>query len=235
MVRKSLVENIRKRQREGLFPVISEIKLRSEKLGDLIRGRDPLKLVDEMAKSPVTGISVVTESRFFGGSMSLLEDVVARVSLPVLQKDFIREASQLEQSAKLGASAVLLIASLLDDNQLVKLIDAGKEIGIELLVEVHTASEMARVKDLSFDLLGINNRDITILEIDDTDVGLTESLAKYRPLDRPLISESSIKSPEDVLRAGRAGADGVLVGTAVMLADDPRTFLKSLVSVGWPL
>jgi indole-3-glycerol phosphate synthase len=233
--RPSLVRAIRQRQEQGLFPVISEIKVRSEKEGDLLVGRDPFSLVREMATCPVAGISVVTEPHYFGGSEELLRRVTQSVSLPVLRKDFIDSPSQIEQSARDGAAAVLLIASLLEDGQIAELVDAARIHGLESLVEVHTMSDMERVRRLEFDLLGINNRDIQVLEVDDTDVECTERLARYHDRTKPLISESSIASTDDVLRAGRAGADAVLVGTAVMRASNIPSLLKSMISVGWPV
>jgi len=108
----SLSASIRKRQQEGWFPVISEIKVRSDKEGDLLRGRDPVALAREMAQRPVAGISVVTERFHFGGQMGLLRAVAAAVDLPVLHKDFITTERQIEESATGGSSAVLLIAAV---------------------------------------------------------------------------------------------------------------------------
>ncbi|MHC1585098.1 MAG: indole-3-glycerol-phosphate synthase [Candidatus Syntropharchaeia archaeon] len=216
----SLAESIRRKQKEGVFPVISEIKLRSEKEGDLLRGRDPLHILQEMISSPIAGISVVTEEEHFGGSMELLKDIAKSVSLPVLRKDFIRTPDQVKESGRAGASTVLLISSILSDDELLKLLDACRMHGLESLVEVHTPEDVERVRGLEFDLLGINNRDITILEVNDTDVSHTELLIEICERSRPIISESSIRSPEDARRAGRAGADAVLIGTAVMKARD---------------
>ena len=230
----SLSESIRKRQREGQFPVISEIKVRSEKEGELLRGRDPVALALEMTKSPVAGISVVTEVTHFGGSMDLLRAVAAAVSVPVLHKDFVATEDQLRQSAASGASAVLLIASMLEPANLVRLIDAARGFGLETLVEAHTLEEVNAIAHLSFDLTGINNRDIKILEVDDDDVGRTETLAQHCPRGRLLISESAISGAEDVKRARRSGADAVLVGTAVLKAERVGKLLRELTGVGWP-
>jgi len=198
-------------------------------------GRDPIALVKEMASCNIAGISVVTEPEHFGGSMELLKGVVTSVSLPILHKDFIRTADQIEESAEAGASAVLLIAAMLNDYQLASLTNFARDAGLESLVEAHTLSEVKRVQGLNFDLAGINNRDITVLEVDDTDVGLTETLAGYKDKQRPLISESAITGPDDVIRAKNAGADAVLVGTSVMLARDMSSFLDSMISTGWPV
>ena len=229
----SLVKGIKGRQKQGYFPVISELKIRSEKAGDLLRGRDPVSLVKQMEACPIAGISVVTESVHFGGSMDLLKKVVASVSVPVLHKDFIRDEDQIKESHRMGASAILLISSILNKESLEELIEQAKKLGLEVLLEVHTKEEVDRVRDMEFDLLGINNRDIKLLETDDTGVERTEELIRYCPKERPIISESAIVSAHDVKRAKEAGADAVLVGTAVMLSDDTQNFLNQLISVGW--
>lgn len=231
----SLSESIRKRQRKGLFPVISEIKVRSKKEGDLLRGRDPVRLAQEMARCPVAGISIVTEPEHFGGDIGLLTAVAAAVDLPVLHKDFITMERQIAESAAAGASAVLLITSMLELEQMKELIEAAEHHGLETLVEAHTVEEIRKIEHLPFDLMGINNRDITILEVDDNDVSITEELTRFCKGHRLLISESSIKSADDVRRAGTSGADAVLIGTAVLKAPSVQIFLNELTSVGWPV
>jgi indole-3-glycerol phosphate synthase len=231
----SLSASIRKRQGEGWFPVISEIKVRSDKEGELLRGRDPLELVREMVRHPVAGISVVTEPEHFGGDMELLRLVAAAVDVPVLHKDFIATERQIEESAASGASAVLLITAMLDPGQMALLIEAARRHGLETLVEAHTLAEVKEIEHLPFDLMGINNRDITVFECDDTNVGRTEELAGFCGSRQPLISESSISSAEEVRRAGKSGADAVLIGTAVLKARRMGDLLDELLSVGWPV
>ncbi len=232
--RLSLSASIRKRQQEGRFPVISEVKIRSDKEGDLLGGRDPAKLAREMALRAVAGISVVTESEHFGGSMGLLRSVAAVVDVPVLHKDFITSEHQIEESAAFGASAILLITGMLDAERLVRLIEAARNNGLETLVEAHTLEELRRIEDLTFDLMGINNRDIMVYETDDNDVTRTEDLARFCRRGRLLISESSINTADEVRRAGRSGADAVLIGTAILKAERMSELLDELVSVGWP-
>jgi indole-3-glycerol phosphate synthase len=231
----SLFASIRRKQQEGWFPVISEIKVRSEKEGDLLRGRDPVALAQEMARRPVAGISVVTEPVHFGGDMGLLHAIAGAVDLPILHKDFITTERQIQESAAAGASAVLLIAAMLEGEEIARLIEAAGRWRLETLVEAHTLAEVKMIAHLPFDLMGINNRDITVFEIDDDDVSRTEDLARVCKAGRPLISESSIRSADDVGRAGRSGADAVLVGTAVLKAPRPADLLDELTSVGWPL
>jgi len=223
------------RQREGRFPVISEIKVRSDKEGDLLFGRDPVWLAHEMAHLPVAGISVVTEPAHFGGSMGLLSAIASTVDVPVLHKDFINTERQVQESAACGASAILLITSMLEIGQMERLIDEAGRCGLETLVEAHDLAEVRRIECLPFDLMGINNRDITFFETDDGDVSRTEGLAEACEGLRILISESSISSAGDVRRAGKCGADAVLVGTAVLKALNMNAFLDELIAVGWPV
>lgn len=230
----SLAASIRARQRQGVFPVISEVKVRSPKEGDLLAGRDPAAYAREMASAGVAGISVVTEAQHFGGSFELLRAVVAAVDLPVLAKDFVTSRAQVDDLAAAGAATVLLIAANLDVAELAALIEHARARGVETLVEAHTAQEVRVVAGLDGDLLGINNRDITVLEIDDTDVSRTAQLAGLYPPGRPVISESAIACADDVRRAGAAGADAVLVGTAALRAPDTAAFLRGLTAVGWP-
>jgi indole-3-glycerol phosphate synthase len=231
----SLAAGIRKRQHEGWFPVISEIKVRSDKTGDLLCGRDPVGVAREMAQRPIAGLSVVTEPLHFGGHLDLLRAVAAAVDLPVLHKDFITTEGQIRKSAACGASAVLLIAAMIEEELMIRLIKEAQRHGLEILVEVHNPAEVKKIEHLDFDLLGINNRDITIFEVDDTDVGRTEELAPFCKGRRPLISESSISTAAEVRRAGKSGADAVLVGTAVLQAARLADLLDELVSVGWPI
>jgi indole-3-glycerol phosphate synthase len=231
----SLSASIRKRQKEGYFPVISEIKVRSDKEGDLLRGRDPVALALEMAQGPIAGISVVTEPSHFGGQIGLLRAIAAAVDLPVLHKDFITTEQQIEESAACGASVVLLIAAMIEAEFMTLLITKARDCGLETLVEVHSFAEIKKIEQLDFDLMGINNRDITLFEVDDTDVGKTEELGRFCKGGRLLISESSISTAAEVRRAGNSGADAVLVGTAVLKATRIPDVLAELTSVGWPI
>ena len=230
----SLSASIRKRQQEGWFPVIAEIKVRSDKEGDLLRGRDPAELAQEMARSPISGISVVTEPAHFGGDIGILRAVAAAVDVPLLHKDFIATERQIEESAASGASAVLLIAALLGRGVMRSLIAKARRCGLETRVEAHPVAELEGLEPFDFDLLGINNRDITIFEVDDGDVTRTEDLARFRKGGRLLVSESSIRTAGEVRRAGRSGADAVLVGTAILQAPATPDILAELTSVGWP-
>jgi indole-3-glycerol phosphate synthase len=234
-MRASLADRIRHRQAEGALPVISEIKVRSPKEGDLLRGRAPAELARTMAARSIAGISVVTESAEFGGSVDLLRQVAASVDVPILRKDFVRSPAGLGETLDAGASAILLTVCMLDEQLLVELHAAARELGLETLVEIHDRAELERVVALGLEpsVLGINNRDILVLEVDDGDVARTESLAALIPAGRLVLSESAIQGPEDARRARAAGADAVLVGTSILQAPDTAGAIDALVAVGW--
>lgn len=232
---RSLVAMIRQRQRAGLLPVLSEIKVRSPKEGDLLGQRDPVALAQQMAAGGIVGLSVVTESVYFGGNLDLIRRVRPHLALPILCKDFIRLPVDLEGPALAGADAILLIVTLLTDKLLLDLHMAAQALGLETLVETHSVAEVERVVALGLqpDLLGINNRDIRVHETDDGDVSLTERVAGAAPPGSLLLSESAIRHAADAKRARDAGADAVLVGTAILRADDPTQAIRDLVAVGW--
>ena len=207
--------------RSGKVPVIPDIKSKSPGEGDLLMGRDPVAIARSLAKAGAPVISVVTESEHFGGSPELLSQIAQAASIPILRKDFITTREQLLESVDIGASGVLLIASILEKEQLFKLTEEALVLGLEPLVEIHNEAEIITVNELKLTFLGINNRNIVEWEMDDGNVNTTEKLAG---LVRPgvlVLSESSIASPMDVLRAIEAGAHGVLVGTAILRAQDP--------------
>ncbi len=217
------------------MPVLSEIKVRSPKDGDLLRGRKPAVLAESMVAAGIAGLSIVTAAEDFGGSLDLVREVRAHVAVPILRKDFTATEADLDATRAAGADAILLTVCLLDDEPLARLHDAAHARGLETLLETHTRRDLERVSRLRLrpDLLGINNRDITVLETDDGDVSVTEQLSTFLPDGQLVLSESAISSADDARRARDAGADAVLVGTSILRADDPREAIEALVSVGW--
>lgn len=205
-------------KKEGKIPVIAEIKARTPRDGDLLRGRDPVDLAEEMEAAGAAALSVVTEPKYFGGDLQILRDVAGSIGLPILRKDFITTEEQVYESSESGARALLLIYSMISHRTITGLDGLSKSLGMETVMEVHNAQEMRAVSRLNSGIIGINNRDISRLETDSGDVSRTERLASLAPDHVLLISESSIKTWEDVERAITAGADAVLVGTALMKA-----------------
>lgn len=222
-----------KQYHSGKTPVIPDIKCKSPGEGDLMFGRDPVEIATQLANAGAPVISVVTESEHFGGSLELLQQIANKTSLPILRKDFIKNREELIKSVEMGASAVLLISSILEKGQLISLIEESIALGLEPLVETHNEEEMKAVKEVSLSFIGVNNRNILEWEMDEGNVNTTEKLADFFPKGAFAISESSIASPQDVQRAIKAGAHGVLVGTAILKAEDPvEMYQKLCVSRG---
>ncbi|MDR1069626.1 MAG: indole-3-glycerol-phosphate synthase, partial [Gracilibacteraceae bacterium] len=218
---------LRERREAGFIPVIPDFKRRSPKEGDLMRGRSAGQVARELKALGAPALSVVTESKSFGGSLRLLEETAA-AGLPVLRKDFILGADDLRQTKEAGAAAVLLICALLEDRALAELFAAAHDLGLAVLAETHTEEELARAAALGARIVGVNNRDIHLLEKDDGTVARTEKLAALAPPGALLVSESGIRTPADVSAAVRAGADAVLVGSALWLAADMKTLYDAM-------
>lgn len=216
----------------GRIPVIPDIKSRSPQEGDLFQGRDPVEIAKALAAAGAPVLSVVTEPKYFAGSPELLAKVAQASALPILRKDFINNREQLKESVNLGASAVLLIVSMLEQKQLTDLIEDALTLGLEPLVETHNQAEILAVKGLKLTMLGINNRNILELEMDSGSVSTTEGLASLAGGEVLIISESSISSATDVQRAKAAGAHAVLVGTAILQAKDPGDMYRILSESG---
>ena len=212
----------------GYAAVIPDFKRVSPKEGDLFRGRDPVETAKLLVSFGAPVISVVTESERFGGSLELLADIAANLDAPVLRKDFIICEDSLYETVNAGASAVLLICSIMDENTLVRLYEKAIELNLEPLVEAHSAEELALAVKLGARLIGVNNRDITSLEIDNGGPSHTAELAANLPGDSLLISESGILTPDDARLAVSAGANAILVGTALWQADNMEAAYRSL-------
>lgn len=210
------------RKQAGFLPVIPDIKCISPKEGDLLRGRAPAAAAKLLAAAGAPALSVVTEPKNFGGSLALLEHIAAATTLPVLRKDFITCAADLKLTKACGADAVLLICAILPFPLLEELYKEALEIGLEPLVETHTPEELRRAEKIGAKLVGINNRNILELEKDDGNVTATTRLAAFKPKDALLISESAIQTPAQAQAAIRAGADAVLIGTAIWQAENMR-------------
>ncbi len=220
-----LGDMIESRKKEGLNPILAEIKIYSPKHGDLLRGRDPLEILKVYERCRVAGISYIT-SHIFKGNLKMLEKICNESNIPVLRKDFISSKEEIELSASMGVSAILLIARILGEKT-AEFVDYALEHGLEALVEVHTIDDVKIVESTKASIVGINNRDISKLEVDNGDVELTKRLS---PLirDRIKVSESGIMSLDD-LRIALRYADAALIGTAFMKAEDTEAVVKSFV------
>jgi len=201
----------------GRVPIIAEVKPTSPTT-DGERTDDPVALAEQMVEGGAAALSVLTEPEHFGGTPEALREIRAAVDVPVLRKDFVLREAQLDTVA---ADIVLLIVRFLEDDDaddLPDLIEAARDRGFQVLVEVHDAAELATALDADAKIIGVNNRDLAQLEVD---LGTFESVAPDAPDDVTLIAESGVSTPADVRRMREAGADGLLIGSAIMDHGEP--------------
>lgn len=213
------------------FSVVADIKPRSPEHGDLLRGRNPVDIALKLEALGCPCLTNVTESVHFGGSLAILREICRAVKIPVLRKDFIKTTDDLKATREAGAAGVLIGCSSLPPEENEILYHQAIELGLEPLVETHTAKEMAFAVSLGAKLIGINNRDIGKLELDSGTVDKTAELIALTPKGSVIISESGILTPEDVKRAKNLGVNAVLVGSALLLANDLERMFRKMSAV----
>jgi len=206
--------------------VIAELKPASPSRGTIRDPFDPVELATALASSGAAALSVLTESEFFRGSLKNLRDARKSVALPVLRKDFIFDPWQVWEARANDADSFLLIVAALGDPQLRELIAQGRELDMEPLVEVHTREELDRALAAGARIIGVNNRDLKTL-----DVRLQTSfdLIAHIPDECIAVSESGLRSHDDLQRVRSAGFDAFLIGEQLMLAPNPASALSNLL------
>jgi len=204
----------------GYLTVIPDIKCHSPKEGDLLLGRDPVEIAKSLVDCGAPALSVVTETKNFGGSLELLRNITNAVNVPVLRKDFITDSVMLEETAEHGAAAALLLCTHMKEDNLFRLYDAALALGIEPVVEVHNEAEMDMAKRIKARLIAINNRNILELEKDNGGPERTIFLSSYAPSEAVLISASGISSRGEAALLAKTGVHSILVGTALWLSKD---------------
>ena len=206
--------------------VIPEIKKASPSAGVIVDAFEPVELAKNYERAGANAISVLTDSKFFQGSLEHLRNVRDAVSLPLLRKDFIWDRVQIAESAANGADAILLIVAALTQDQLVRLLKGAKEFRLDALVEVHSVDEVQRALEAGAEIVGINNRNLATFDVDLT---VTEKLCREVPDDVILVSESGIKTPQDIARMKACGVDAVLVGEALMRGEVSIEQLRAVI------
>jgi len=208
--------------------VIAEIKGASPSAGMIRNGFDPVAVAQAYEAGGAAALSVLTDARYFGGSWDALAAVCGATRLPVLCKEFILDAYQIDEAREAGAAAVLLIAGLLDVARLRQLLRHVRRRGMDALVEIHTADDLGVAVEAGADLVGINNRDLRTLRVD---LGTTHRLRPLIPAGVVVVSESGYQTREQVAAVERAGVDAVLIGTSLMASLDPAGKLRELRGV----
>jgi indole-3-glycerol phosphate synthase len=211
--------------------IIAEVKRRSPSKGDLAAIADPAALAADYAAGGAAAISVLTEQRRFGGSLADLAAVRSEVDVPVLRKDFIVTPYQLWEARAWGADLALLMVVSLPGGLLEELHGLALELGLTPLVEVHSEDELARAADLGAEVIGVNARDLTTLEVDRA---VFQKLAPHLPAGAVRVAESGVTGPEDVAEYHGWGADVVLVGEALVRSGDPRSSVREFIRQARP-
>ena len=206
--------------------IIAEIKKASPSKGVIRQDFDPLALARSYESSGAAAISVLTEQKFFQGSLEYLKQIRQQLALPLLRKDFIFDDYQVYEARAYGASAILFIVAILEDAQLHDLIHLTRTLGIDCLVEVHDEAECERALAQDVSLLGINNRDLRTFH---TTIETTERLVQGLPSDVLVVSESGLSTRHQLDRLEAQGVRAFLIGETFMAAPDPGEPLRSLL------
>lgn len=205
--------------------IIAEFKRRSPSKGWINESASLERIAGGYALNGASALSVLTDEKYFGGNLDFLRTVASMVDVPVLRKDFIIDEYQLFQAYEAGADAVLLIASCLSRESCMALASKAHELGMEVLLEIHSADELGHL-DCSADMVGVNNRNLGTFH---TDVNNSFALAELLPKDSVLVSESGISDPKTICRLQDAGYSGFLIGETFMKTADPAESLLRFV------
>ena len=208
--------------------LIAEVKKASPSAGVIAEAFDPVAIARAYESAGAHALSVLTDRDFFQGSLAFLNRIRSEVTLPLLRKDFIIHEVQLAEASVAGADAVLLIVAALEQERLEALYEEALRLQLEVLVEVHDATELDRALDLGASLIGINNRNLTTFEVD---LATTESLSEEVPEGVILVCESGIKTRADCQRAFDSGCNAILVGETLMRAPDVHACVEDLLAV----
>jgi indole-3-glycerol phosphate synthase len=208
--------------------VIAEVKKASPSVGLIDPNFDPIRQAKRYLDGGASCLSILTDEKYFQGSLSFLAKISEFSNAPLLRKDFTVHPVQIHEAVVAGADAILLIVAALDDDNLKRLYQEARDFQLDVLVEVHDLPEMERAIDLGADLIGINNRNLKTFVID---LATTEKLADEVPDEVVLVSESGLKTPEDAQRALDAGANAVLIGESLMRAHNPAEEIEAYLDL----
>jgi len=234
-----------KNPRTGKVGLIAEVKKASPSMGVICPNFDPVRIAKEYEAAGASCLSVLTDEKFFQGSLDYLRQIRAAVKLPLLRKDFIIDERQILEAIEWGADAILLIVAILTDAQLEKFHTLATEAGLAVLVEVHNAEELERALKISPALLGVNNRNLKTFKVDlattevlaakmeDSGLKLAKTSAPFPILNSPssilLVAESGIHSRADVQRVQACGAGAILVGESLVKQGDIGAKVRELI------
>ena len=205
--------------------IIAEVKRKSPSKGEIQESIDVLKIAKDYEKNGATAISVLTDKKFFGGSLDVLTSIKEQVKIPILRKDFIISEYQVYESYLAGADAILLIAEALDFIQLKELYGLAKYLGMDVLVEFHSEASINKVLEVDPEIIGVNSRNLETMKVD---INWFEKMAPNLPQNVVKVAESGIKSSNDLDFISQLGYAAALIGTSLMKSESPGKTLKKL-------
>ena len=205
--------------------IIAEVKKASPSKGLIAEDFDYIKIAKDYEQAGASAISVLTEPYFFKGSNDYLKEIAENVSIPILRKDFTIDEYMIWEAKSLGASAILLIVSILDDVQLKRYLDLAHELGLSAIVETHDEEEIRTAIDAGAEIIGVNNRNLADFTVD---INNSVNLRRLVSDDMLFISESGIKTSEDVRRLKENNVDAVLIGETLMRSNDKKAMIEEL-------
>ena len=206
--------------------LIAEIKKASPSKGILRGDFNPVKIAITYQANGASAISVLTDERFFEGRLEYIPKVRGNISIPILRKDFFIDEYQIYETVASGAEAILLIPEILSMAQISKFYNLATELGLDCLVEVHNEEDIEKALAVGASIIGINNRDLHTFKVD---LGVTQRLIRLIPQNKVIVSESGIKSYEDIMFLKSLGINAVLVGEALMEADDIAAKIREMM------
>ena len=212
----------------GRINIIAEIKKASPSAGVMIEDFSLEELARIYEKNGASALSILTDQKFFRGELKDLEKARKASSLPILAKEFIVDAYQIYEAKTRGADAILLIARILDKEELKKYLDLASRLDLDCLVEIHAEEEWQKIKDLPVDIVGINNRNLENFKVD---LKMSFNLIKKIPLDKIVVSESGINNKKDIYRLQKVGVDAFLIGEALLKSKNVGKKLRELKMV----
>ncbi len=222
-VKSSFKKNI---SRPHHINLIAEIKKASPSKGILRGDFNPVKIAITYQANGASAISVLTDERFFEGRLDYIPKVRGNVSIPILRKDFFIDEYQIYETVAFGAEAILLIPEILSVAELTKFYNTATELGLDCLVEVHNEEDIEKALAIGASIIGINNRDLHTFKVD---LGVTQRLIRLIPQNKVIVSESGIKSYEDIMFLKSLGVNAVLIGEVFMEADDIGAKMRELI------
>ena len=209
--------------------IIGEIKKSSPSAGEIINSYEPIEIAKIYERAGVKAISILTEKNYFKGEIDHLSFIKQNTNIPILRKDFIIDEYQLYESKVYQADVVLLIVSILSDNQLNKFLEIANDLNLDCIIETHDESEIKRALKLNYPILGINNRNLKNLK---TDIKNSADLFRSISKDYTVIAESGIKSSADIKMYNDLGIFNFLIGESILRSNNYSTFIKKLLNHG---